>query len=233
MKSFENILACDTALGGMSVGVVTREAKVTRRIETAREQAALLVPLIRETLEEANLSFADLDLIVSSTGPGSFTGLRIGLSTARSLALALDKPARGVSTLAVVARQTQTRDKRAVLLETKRRDFYVQVFDEKARPLGKPQALEGEALLSSLQENGPCHLAGDALARFTREAGAEWVRAHACGQSPMVLLDPLVMARMGKEAAALPPEPLEPLYLRGADVSRPKVPPRTLEGSFK
>lgn len=230
MKTFENILAFDTALGGISVGVVKGETKVTRCVETARAQAALLVPLLQEALAEARLSFADLDLIVSSVGPGSFTGLRIGLSTARSLALALDKPACGVSTLAVVARQTDRQDKLVVLLETKRKDFYVQVFDAEAKPLGTLQALEGQALLSFLEENGRFHLAGDALARFTQEAGAEWVQAHVSGQSPMVLLDPVVMAEMGKEAAPLP---LEPLYLRGADVSWPKTAPRTLEGSFK
>lgn len=229
MKKFENILALDTALGGMSVGVLKGKTQASRRVETAREQAALLVPLIQEVMEEAQLSFADLDLIVSSVGPGSFTGLRIGLSTARTLALALEKPAYGLTSLQVVAKQVEVADKLAVLLETKRKDFYVQVFDAGAKPFGEPQALEGEALLSFLAGEGPLHLAGDALERFAQVAGPEWMRAHISGQSSLKLIDPIVMARMGKEATL----PLEPLYLRGADVSKPKTPPRVLAGSFK
>ena len=98
--------------------------------------------LSKKRLAEAQLEYADLDLIVSTIGPGSFTGLRIGLSTARSLALALDKPAVGVNTLDVMAAHYDTNKPLLVVLETKRKDFYARYYDVQGAPLCDPFAAE-------------------------------------------------------------------------------------------
>src|SRR5262249_57142025 len=66
----------------------------------ARGHAEQLTPLVARVMNEAGLEFADLDRIAVTTGPGSFTGLRVGISAARGIALAAGKPAIGLSTLA-------------------------------------------------------------------------------------------------------------------------------------
>lgn len=71
-------------------------------VKTQRDQAQILVPMTVGILKKANLSFSDLDAIAVSVGPGSFTGVRVGISTARSLGLALDIPAIGLSTLDIL-----------------------------------------------------------------------------------------------------------------------------------
>ena len=94
-----NILAFDTAMSGISIGAVNKDGKSAQRVmETARGQAAHLIPLIQETLEEIDVSFQDLDVIGVTRGPGSFTGLRIGLTTARTLGLSLNIPVIGLNT---------------------------------------------------------------------------------------------------------------------------------------
>ncbi len=214
------ILAFDTALNGCVVCILAGDKPVTRVFPTDREQAAKLVPLIQGAMAEAGVAFADLGLIVTSVGPGSFTGLRIGLSTARSFGLALDIPVHGVSTLAMMAASCKHEGdtKRSlVLLETKRSDYYVQGFDINLTPLR-------EAGSASLEDILACNMddtifCGNAVGRFVEEVGATPKKAILRERD---LLDPVILAREGlKDFAAkgfVTVKP-EPVYLRGADVS--------------
>src|SRR5215218_1238717 len=100
------ILAIDTALDACAAAVVdTRSAKVIAQQSQAmkRGHAEALMPLIARVMKEANVGFAALDRIAATTGPGSFTGLRVGLSAARGIALAAAKPVVGVTTLTAYA----------------------------------------------------------------------------------------------------------------------------------
>ncbi len=199
-------------------------------------QSEALVPLLQELMGEAGLEFGDLDLIVTTVGPGAFTGLRIGLSTARALSLALGIPVAGVTTLEVMAQQYFERTAAegwtvkdcAVVLETKRGDFYFQLFSADGKSLTDEMALSAQAATAYL-EGRQVAIIGDAARRFINEAGA---------QKNMVLVDgfempdPGLMARLGLEAFKRGTvRPAEPLYLRGADVSERKTPLRVLASS--
>ena len=99
------VLGFDCAGSGCAAAVLAGDRVVARRAEKLeRGQAARLMPLIAETLKEAGLVPADLDLIAVTTGPGGFTGIRIGLAAARGLALAAGIPAVGVSNFAAARR---------------------------------------------------------------------------------------------------------------------------------
>lgn len=214
-----NLLAFDTALNGCVVACVAAGGRpVSRSVLTGRDQAARLVPLIQEVMEEAGLAFADLDTIITTIGPGSFTGLRIGLASARALALALGKPLAGVTTLAAAARQasrTVAGQACAVLLETKRADFYGQLFDAHGLAEGDAQALSGAEFIAYLGDRRP--IIGDAVLRFIAQTG------YTGPAQAIELLDPLDLLAVG--AAAEPLALAEPLYLRGADVSESKKQP--------
>src|SRR6266513_4494655 len=100
------ILAIDTALDTCAAGVLDTDAgKLIAQESQAmkRGHAEALMPLIARVIKEAGIAFASFDRIAVTTGPGSFTGLRVGISAARGLALAADKPVIGLTTLAAFA----------------------------------------------------------------------------------------------------------------------------------
>lgn len=215
------VLAFDSALAGCTLAVLKAGEVHARVLETQREQAAKLMPMVQQVMEEAKVAFSDLGLIVTTVGPGSFTGLRISLSAARSLGLALDLPVQGMSTFETMARGAVPEEKPClVILETKRTDFYVQAFDEKKNPVGEPACMEEEALHSLIAKHDYI-LCGDALARLGVEG-----REH-------ILLNPEILARAGLarflENGGVADRP-EPVYLRGADVSLSNKPQRIIEG---
>src|SRR3569833_864960 len=100
------ILAIDTALDHCAAAVLDSDAAVMRAQQSLpmkRGHAEALMPLIARVMKEAGLPFAALDRIAVTTGPGSFTGLRVGLSAARGIALAAGTPVVGVTTLTAYA----------------------------------------------------------------------------------------------------------------------------------
>src|SRR5437773_7311126 len=100
------ILAIDTALDACSAGVLDTDAGKMIALESLamkRGHAEALMPLIARVIKVAGIAFASLDRIAVTAGPGSFTGLRVGLSAARGIALAAGKPAVGLTTLTAFA----------------------------------------------------------------------------------------------------------------------------------
>src|SRR5579872_1293893 len=107
------ILAIDTALDACAAAVLDTEASKVIALETQpmkRGHAEALMPLIGRVMGDAGTGFADLERIAVTTGPGSFTGLRVGLSAARGIALAADKPVVGVTTLGAYAAPAVSRN---------------------------------------------------------------------------------------------------------------------------
>src|SRR5215470_17052161 len=96
------VLAIDTALDACAAAVLDTQLAAVVASETltmARGHAEALMPLIARVMDQAKVEFAELDRIAVTTGPGSFTGLRVGISAARGIALAAGKPAIGLTTL--------------------------------------------------------------------------------------------------------------------------------------
>ena len=216
----------DTAMSGISVGVLTAEGrKATRIVKTQRGQAAMLVPLIQEALAEAKTDFKSLDLIVSTIGPGSFTGLRIGLSTARSLGMALGIPVAGVNTLDLIATHYDTAKPCLILLETKRQDFYARYYDTDGSPLTDAFASDAETILTRAPVK-EFVVGGDCLTRFKQCVSVDFERLEEVTQPDPIILAQAGLAQFEKDGEQVMPKPL---YLRGADVSQPKTPPRQLE----
>jgi len=195
-----------------------------------RGQVEALIPMVQNVAGQADITFADLDLIATTIGPGAFTGLRIGMSAARGFALSLDKPLIGFTTLQVLAQQfaneheIEADQQIGVILETKRSDFYCQIFDAKACAISAPQAMESPEMLDNT------HYIGDAVERFREQSGAPRDIAHF--HERYHLPDPQMLARMaydtyranGADIGNMP----APLYLRAPDVSQPKSLPRSL-----
>lgn len=237
MAECRYVLAFDTALFGCSVAVIDSKAdKVTGESKAMpRGQAEALVPMIENVIARAGVDYQELDLIAVTAGPGAFTGLRIGLSTARALALSLNTPVMGIPTMDVLAARyfRKNPDKEAdllVLLETKRRDYYAAFYDEKGKTVHEARTLTALDIFALTGDSSDTVVIGDALDRFAAETGFDpGLFALAEGYE---LPDMAAMAYLALDeykAGAAKKYKAEPIYLRGADVSKPKKKYRTIK----
>jgi tRNA threonylcarbamoyladenosine biosynthesis protein TsaB len=162
-------------------------------------------------MAEAGLAFDRLDRIAVTVGPGSFTGLRVGIAFAKGLALALDKPAVGIGTLEALAAEAGGLVFAAI--DARRGQLYLQGFEDD-RPLMAPDALTAEtaaARVAELSNGRPFTLVGSGAPLLADlSPGARIVEAEGC--------DAVKVARL---AAARSTGPLSPLYLRAPDAKLP------------
>lgn len=216
----KRVLAIDAALAACSAAVLVDDVIAAERLEAmARGHAERLLPMVSETMAEACLGFDSLDLIAVTIGPGHFTGLRVGLAAAQGLALALDRPLSGVTTLEAVAAAAAGEGALAVALESKRADLYLQLFSQ-GRPLSEPLAMTPEQLVRFGWPEGEIAVAGDGAARLEPILAAAGRRSRRVGPN---LPDAATVARIAATRHGTPAaRAAEPLYLRAPDVTFPK-----------
>ena len=223
------VLAFDTATPVGSVALVDEEKiLVSRYFDIGLEHSQRLFVEIDEALATADRTFAAVDAVVVTRGPGSFTGLRIGLAAARSLALATGIPCIGLTTTETLAQSLTdgTADETVVaVLDSKRTDIYTQSFSANDVALDEPTALAADQLPSHLadvsKKIGSCALVGDAqqtVGPMLTDAG--WTARETQVISPDAeVLASLAEARWNPGENLAPPAPL---YLRPADAIIPK-----------
>lgn len=223
-------LALDTALEACSVGLAVREdgsdREVSKSLVLGRGHAERLMDEIAALLKEQQLGYQDLTRIAVTVGPGSFTGLRVGLATARALALALDIPLIGASSLMALALTAMRRGHRgtlAALIDARREQIYGELF-EISKDSGPVVSLEAASAQSAEAFAMLC-VARPGLAMIG--SGATLVR-----ECDITLEDSLVFSPPHPDMAALalwaldqpvPDTPPAPLYLRAPD-AKPQAP---------
>ncbi len=208
------LLACDTALGACSAALVEDGRTLAHRwVAMERGHAEALAPMVEEVM--AGHAFASLDRLAVTTGPGTFTGQRVGLAFMRALKVALRVPLTGVTTLAAMAAQAkeETGAPRAIALHDARRDeVYVEIGDG-------PVVLGFDAAIAALRALGdaqPIALAGTAASRACEALASGFVLSQV--RQP----DALWVARLASNAATTDEAP-RPLYLRVPDAKLPKA----------
>jgi len=198
-----NILAVDTAMNACGVGIRRNDGMFFSNMELMeRGQAERLMPMILELVKAADLTLADIGAYAVTNGPGTFTGLRVGLSTVRALAQASGKRAHGISTFDALA-DAAGEGNNCILIETKRTDYYV-------RAPGQPdQCMSPDDLRAIIRDDWI--LVGDAVGRAITELGLP------NKAKPFTSVPPeyLIARAQQMTEGGLP----EPVYLRGADVS--------------
>ncbi len=227
------ILTIDTTMNGCSVGlydVLKDKVIAEQALEMSRGQAEQLIPMIEGVLSTENHTYQNLSSIAVTKGPGAFTGMRIGLATAKSLGMALDIPVVGVCTFrAVLETYRQSHDASsdiyAVLMETKRQDYYCRRFDKKFEPVSEAEVITAAGVMSVL-EGEDCVLIGDAEVRFRSEAQ----NAGGLGFADVFMPSPLAIARI---ACSLPENERssEPVYIRAPEIGVSKKIHRKLKTS--
>jgi tRNA threonylcarbamoyladenosine biosynthesis protein TsaB len=218
------VLAIDTALGVCAAAVYDATLGQTLSVQSfamSRGHAEVLMPLVERVMYDAGIRFDDLDRIITTVGPGSFTGLRVGISAARGIALASGKPAVGVSTLdGLAAPHTSETETVPVVaaIDASHGNLYLKMVGAGGRVLVAPR-------IASLEEAIRAVAIG--LVRIIGSGAGLLASRWPSPEVPIPLLvdarpapDIVWIARLGAKADPAKGSP-RPLYLRAPD-ARPQ-----------
>ena len=225
------ILALETSAKAVSAAVV-EDGKVlcSGYQDTGLTHSRTLMPIVEGILKNTDLSIADCDVIAVAAGPGSFTGIRIGVAAAKGLAFGADKPAVGVSTLAAMARNVAHVDGLVICaMDARRQQIYNALFEAKDGRLTRltpDRAISLADLTEELKDNSlPKIVVGDGARLCYNHLSEQGV---SCRMAPAHLVMQNAMSvALEAEAAALAGEAcsaqdLQPVYLRPAQAQRLK-----------
>ena len=216
-----NVLGLDTSTAASSACVLRSDDQAfevvppPERVTGAPAHARELMPAIVRCLGDAGVGFGDLDAIAVGVGPGAFTGLRIGVSTARALAHANETELRPVSSLAALA-AASPEALSLPLIDAKRGEVFAALFDHERRVWPAFATGPGD-LAGRLGEAGVDPLAiGDGSVRFMEVLEAAGVRVAPAGSGAHVVRG-LSICRLAAGAPPAPPDAVLPDYLRLPD----------------
>jgi tRNA threonylcarbamoyladenosine biosynthesis protein TsaB len=215
------ILGIDTSTPAASACVLRSDGEAfdvspsAERLAARPAHASELMPAVAEAMSRAGVDWGELDAIAVGVGPGAFTGLRIGIATARALATARELPLRPVSSLAALAAGIDG-PVRLPLIDARRGEVFGALYEDD-EVLWPPFVAAPEAVLERLRDGeiGP-RAAGDGSLRFRgmlEEAGIQVER----DESDAHVVSAFHVCRLAKRAADEPPEAVLPEYLRAPD----------------
>lgn len=227
------LLGFDTATETCSAALWADGAVIAhRRGEAGGRHAETLVPMLREVAAEGGRTLAAVDAFAVTVGPGSFTGIRIGLAAARGLALAGKRPLIGLTTLEVLAAGVPEGQREGAVLaalDAGRGRLYTQLFDRLLSPLCAPAALTAEALpglVEAAGDSGPLVVVGTgrevALAALTPAIEARPAAGPSTPDARVLVACAAARAEAGGDGNGA--GPVRPLYLRAAG-AKPKARP--------
>jgi tRNA threonylcarbamoyladenosine biosynthesis protein TsaB len=222
------ILSIDTSTRGCSVALHQNgEALLSYELNTDRSSSSMLTTLMHSAVEHAGFTLNDLDALAVAKGPGSYTGLRVGVSTAKGLCYALDKPLIAINTLEAMAAQLQALYTEEVLLcpmiDARRMEVYCAVYDQKLTAVQPTQALiiQPDSFIELLQ-NHPVVFFGDGAAKCKPVLGS-----HPNARFVSDLIEPSArtIGQLATEAFKLEFEDVatfEPYYLKDFVTTQPR-----------
>ena len=167
------ILSIETSTSICSVAIHEQgELLALAEIKEPGAHAEKLVLLVDEVFEKAGLNFTDLDAVAVSQGPGSYTGLRIGVSTAKGIAYAMEIPLIGINTLQAMAASQRVApgDYVVAVLDARRKEVYTQTFGDSLQELSPIEAVVlEEGVFASILEKGRVYFVGDGVDKVKEE----------------------------------------------------------------
>ncbi len=235
------ILACDTSGNIGSCALLDNDRPLAVLSEKGGAHSATFLPMVLRLLTDAGAGFADIGLYACATGPGSFTGIRIGVATVQGMAFAAGRPAIGVTSLEALAWPLSGRAGELVcpVIDARNDRVYAQVFLDGV-PVMAPAALAVDALLEALdalpgrQSVVFCGDAADAVAvRASMRPGAHPVGPPAHRERAAVWIGQAALPRFLASPDRFEPQSLLPFYLgrsqaeraRGIDAAAWQPPP--------
>ena len=210
------VLGLDTCLGACSVAVADGRTMLSEQSEPMmRGHQERLALMVQSTMREARRDFTHVERIAVTIGPGSFTGVRVGLAFAKGLALGLGRPGVGVGTLEALAASAHIDGRVAAVIDAGRGNLFLQLCEGSGRALTIAEILPLRCAISRIQgwrEDGTLAIAGPAADLLGDAFGEETcVHLHAPSAA--------MVARLGGGDGV---RELAPLYLRAPDAIRPE-----------
>jgi tRNA threonylcarbamoyladenosine biosynthesis protein TsaB len=206
------VLGFDTCLSACSAAVTHDGRVLAHESEAmARGHQERLAPMVERVMAQAGVRFADLARVGVTIGPGSFTGLRVGLAFGKGLGTALGAPVAGVGVLEALA--AEARGLVFAAVDARRDQVYLQAFED-GRALMAPDALElgtAAARIAEIAAGRPLTLVGSGAPLLADLAPAAKVLTPAGADARLVAM----------LAGSRPPRPARPLYLRAPDARLP------------
>ena len=220
------ILAIETATEAGSVALLDGPEPVAERaLPPGRRQASSLLAAIDELWGDAGSRLEEVETIALSIGPGSFTGLRVGLATALGLAFGQAVAIAPVPTLAALALRAGDRPRIAPLLDARKRQVYAGLYAPGAEPLLPDRLADPDDWIEELRGRGPVCLLGPGADLYRERiaaalgGGAEFL-PESQGRPSAASVGRLG-CEIARRGAALPPEKASLRYLREPDAERP------------
>jgi len=221
------ILSIDSSVMACSVAIISDEKIYAVKEEhTPSKQAEKLVPMIEELLKEKDLSYDDINLLAVTVGPGSFTGVRIGMSAVKGLSLATDLPILGITSLETISWQAALSNKDSTLIlaviNAMRGQVYHQLFSftgEYLKEKTEAGICELEDLSSLLKEKNIL-IATNCAALISSVLGERNEKIYEA--TPHATYAGLLAARKFQLYGTEKLHSLEPLYIRPPDAKKPK-----------
>ena len=216
-----SLLGFDTSTSASSACVLRADGEAYEvlpppgRLAGRPAHASELMPAVAEVMDASGLGWAELRAIAVGVGPGAFTGLRIGVATARALAAANGLPLRPVSSLAALAAGIDD-ELRLAVIDAKRGEVFGALYGPDG-PLLAPSALPAEALAEQVRAGGFDPLAaGDGSVRFRGALESAGIRVAPDDAGAHVVRG-LHVCRLAQGVGDEPPEAVLPDYLRAPD----------------
>jgi tRNA threonylcarbamoyl adenosine modification protein YeaZ len=215
------VLAIDTATPAVTAGVVQLDADAAPRTLAqrvtvdAKAHGELLIPHLREALAEAGRTMADVDAIVCGSGPGPFTGLRVGMVTAAALGQALGKPVYPVPTVDAIAVEARSGHRLLVATDARRREVYWAAYDADGGRVEGPHVDKPADLAEKLPSLDVASAAGQGAEMYAD------VLDLPIALAPFPSPKGLVAVAAAAVLAGAEPDPMTPLYLRRPDAVVP------------
>jgi len=218
MNNKFRILAVDTCTSKCSVAITEDNTVLYSKVlDMPRGHSEALFSMIEKALEEANLDIDNIDAFACSVGPGAFTGIRVGISSVKALSLASGKPAIGVPSAEALIYKLSDEKATLVALESKRKDVYWQLFDKNKKPINDMSLSLASDVAESLKDE-ELLVIGDGYKHFeTLISGAKFKSDFNYVLPENIAFVALEYWNNNRENIKC-----DPIYLRDADVSKPK-----------
>jgi tRNA threonylcarbamoyladenosine biosynthesis protein TsaB len=215
--SFMLVLALDTTTRGGSCALAREGRVLIERTTESAEYAARLPGDLMALLDHAGVTLAGIDVFAVATGPGSFTGLRIGIATMQGLAFASSRPLIGVSTFDALAHRANA-PRTATWIDAWRGEVYAAVY-RAGEPVGEPSVTRPEHAIAAVRGASTCFI-GDGVATY-RELIERELGAAATIADPVAPPLAGIIAQLASSAArrgeSPPPHAIRPIYVRRSD----------------
>lgn len=207
----------DTSVRGCNVAFFNNEKILAcAQEDIERGHAETLLPLYERLMTSLGISSKDIKSVYVTVGPGSFTGLRVGLTVARFIGFSLKIPVYGVTSFQAFSSSLMEKKDRLVLIETKRSDYYCQLLSAQHQALSEPTSISSTEVTAIIQNNKNVMITGDAVNRFVSESNINNIEVF-----PQIKLnvEKIIQGIIDKKIMV---STAEPFYIRDADVSTPK-----------